>query len=1500
MRLKVTVRQPGQPDEDVLVVLDTTATIGDLARHVGAAQPGSGEPTLRVTAPGSNTPLLLNPLTSVHESPLRSGWTAEPAVLHDPTQGSMAVATAVVVDGPDAGRSFPLQAGVNYVGRSPASHVRLSDPEVSRRHATITIAETTVVAADLNSANGLDIDGRRTERAQVGTRTLIQVGDTTLRVLPAGMRATLGGTQPLGHDSADRPFTRSPRVDPVYRGAELTAPELPSPAEKPRFPLLAIIAPIILGSALFFVTWQPVTLLFIALSPIIMLGTWIDGLLQNRRRRREESSRFEQGLAALTAELDDQARIERRERLAESPSAAAIAAAIRERGALVWTRKPEHAAFGDLRFGTGALCSRTRVASPTRTHAAADEWARVTALIEAHRTVAGVPVVENLDRAGAIGVAGDSSFAVGVARALVIQLATLHSPADLVITAIGGPDEAVEWGWLKWLPHVDSPHSPIRGSLSSEFTTAGMLLAELEELVAARRVAGAGRGEHVRSRLAEAAATRRADEAVEREPATPTMVVVVLGDPPVDGGRLVQLGEEGADYGVHLVYLARETRALPVVCRTFVDVAADGRATVGFVREGRTVDLVEPMSFSDHEAAELARLLAPLEDAGSPVLDESDLPRQVAFVDLFDESIADDSDALAARWLKNDSLIDVWTPGTVREPGGIRALVGQGPLEPLHLDLRRHGPHALVGGTTGSGKSEFLQTWILGMAVEYSPDRVTFLLVDYKGGAAFADCVDLPHTVGLVTDLNGHLVRRALTSLRAELRHRERLLNAKGAKDLETLESRSDPETPPALIIVIDEFAALAAEVPEFVDGVLDIAQRGRSLGLHLVMATQRPAGVIKDSLRANTNLRIALRVADDDDSRDVIGVDRAARFDASTPGRAAAKLGPGKLHDFQTAYLGGRTNRAARAKADIDTVALRFGPGEPWPSRSVAPETGQVAADDDTRDITRMVRTIRIATATRRVRAPRRPWLDQLPDIVDLGTLTAGPAGTVAVGLVDEPESQRQRVGVLDFDRDGSIAVFGAGASGKSTLLRTVAVATSIDAASDPVHVYALDFAGGALATLETLPTVGAVIDGADTERLARLISHLTALADDRSARFASVRAANLTEYRAIIGDREPPRVLVLLDGMSAFRTEHEFAGGGRLFDSFTRIVATGRQLGIHVIVTADRQAAFPTQLLAVMGRRLVLRLATAADYAVADVPDDVLTDAPPGRALLDGQEMQLAVPGGSDDLATQATRIEELATTLRKKDVPQAPEIARLPDVVRLAELPRTADGLPVFAISDETLGPATVPDGLFVVTGPFDSGRTTAMRTIVESVCAARPELAPYLVVARRSALTGATRWAERSADADQAESLATRLAAALELPHTERDTNRFIVIENSSDFEGLAAEVAVARLLKAARRADVSVLVETDTITSGNAWQIHAELKTARAGIVLQPEETDGFALFRVQFPRVTRADFPKGRGLLVDAGRVTRVQVALPVGDEGPPATPRGMRTQTAP
>ena len=281
-------------------------------------------------------------------------------------------------------------------------------------------------------------------------------------------------------------------------------------------------------------------------------------------------------------------------------------------------------------------------------------------------------------------------------------------------------------------------------------------------------------------------------------------------------------------------------------------------------------------------------------------------------------------------------------------------MVGESYDGPFGIDIRKDGPHALIAGTTGSGKSELLQTIVASLAVANRPDEMTFVLVDYKGGSAFADCVRLPHTVGMVTDLDPHQVERALASLSAELTRREHILAAAGAKDIEDYQRLVDERRArplPRLVIVIDEFASMVRDLPDFVTGLVNIAQRGRSLGIHLILATQRPSGVVSADIRANTNLRIALRVTDPEESADVIGAPDAAFIAKSTPGRAYVRLGHASLVPFQAGRVGGRrpgTGAAAIVRpwlAAVDWASL----GRPEPVRPVmaARRSGDHGSED-------------------------------------------------------------------------------------------------------------------------------------------------------------------------------------------------------------------------------------------------------------------------------------------------------------------------------------------------------------------------------------------------------------------------------------------------------------------------------------------------------------------------------------------------------------------------
>jgi S-DNA-T family DNA segregation ATPase FtsK/SpoIIIE len=1497
MRLKLSLARPTGVVDDIVVTTDATATIGEVADTLLRTDPLAADLaperstngwTLRASEPGSAASMVLSRLTPIGESKIGSGASVSIVSSVQRDSGAAPVAILRAMDGPLQGKTFPLQAGTSILGRERGCDVVIDDSLVSKRHLRIEAGGNSLELVDLNSANGIVVDGGTVSRITLQTGQSVLIGGTTLRadmiVQPEAPVATSELTGPVM-------FNRSPRVEGRYPGEEHEGPEIPREAETQPFPFLAFIAPLILGPVMYMLTQNITSLIFIAFSPLLMIGTWATQLMANRSKLKKAIKKFNDKLGRLDATLAQEALIERAVRLAEAPSTEEVIADATARGSLLWTRRPEHWSFLNVRLGVGTAPSRTSVADVKVADGLPDYIDRFEAVVEKFKYIDGVPLVENIEDAGAIGIAGWEPQAAPVAHALLAQIAGLYSPAEVAFSAIVSPQWSSELEWLKWLPHTGSPQSPLPGiQLADSSATGSAVLSALEELIEsrlanARNAADAHRREplswddsamHLGSTVGDAA------ESDDDRPSVPCLVVVISDDAPVDRARIIQLAERAGAAGILPIWISRSVNALPAACRTNIDVTSSTpTATINYVRLGMTIPNVEVSRLSAQDATVFARRLAPVVDAGALIADESDIPRSVSFLQLLGPEMAVQADAVIDRWRQNDSMHDR-TPGAPlrkRRAGKLRALVGQSTTDSLHLDLRTQGPHALVGGTTGAGKSEFLQAWVLGMAAEYSPDRVTFLFVDYKGGSAFADCVSLPHTVGLVTDLSPHLVRRALTSLRAELHFREHLFNRKKAKDLIELEKRGDPETPPALILVIDEFAALVNEVPEFVDGVVDIAQRGRSLGIHLIMATQRPAGVIKDNLRANTNLRIALRMADESDSTDVVGEAIAAGFDPGTPGRGVAKTGPGRLTHFQTGYAGGWTNDKPAASA-VDIVELAYGQDKRW--EEPAADTAVEQADLGPNDTARLVATMVAATKAANIPTPRKPWLDELARAYDLSKLRQRTDAELILGVSDDPAQQVQRPVYFRPDLDGNIAVFGTGGSGKSATLRTLAVASAITPQGGPVHVYGLDFAAGGLRMLESLPHVGSIIAGDDSERIARLMSRLRTIIDERVVRYGEARASTIAEYRKIANQPDEPRILLLVDGMASFRTEYDFTGIGGIYQSFQQIVTDGRQVGVHVAVTADRPGSISPAIAASIQRRVVHRLTDENDYMVLDTPSDVLGAASaPGRAVIDQLETQIAVLGGSTNVAEQSRAIDALAETMRRNGAVSAPAVERLGEEILLSDLQRQLPKRAVIGVADDTLTAVEIEtSGVFMISGPPASGRTTALATFGQAARAGAPGTTLVYIGNARSRVGSLPLWDKRSVSLDDAAELARELLPLAEKPATA-DSHLTVVIEGISDFLGTAADPDLTALIKAAKRNDHFVIAESESSTMSQSWPLLMEVKAGRRGFALQPDPAEGDMLYRTSFPRSKRSDFPVGRGWLVQAGKVRKVQLGLP-------------------
>ena len=501
-------------------------------------------------------------------------------------------------------------------------------------------------------------------------------------------------------------------------------------------------------------------------------------------------------------------------------------------------------------------------------------------------------------------------------RALYVRLVVAHSPADLTVAAVLGPERAHHESWLRWLPHVATRvggEPPVAVGAKDGQRLLDHLLAEDGSGAASHTLCLVDEGAGLQRRNVEAVAAR------------------------------------ALEVGLHLVWLGSAPATVPAATDLLLD--TQDQALARRDRGGRN-PLLRVDGLELHGAWRAARMLTSRVDEAAVRPPDTAIPALVRLPDVSpDLRDADDVDGVLHRWSTST---------------GLRAQIGCGVDGVVSLDLREDGPHGLVAGTTGSGKSELLQSLLCSLAVNNPPERITFLLVDYKGGAAFRECADLPHTVGYITDLTPALVHRALSSLNADITRREALLAEFGVKDLVQLEREFPDAAPPSLLICVDEFAALTSEVPDFVDGMVNIAQRGRSLGMHVLLATQRPAGVVTPAIRANADLRIALRVGAEDDSRDVIDTADAARISRRTPGRAwIRRTGHGTADLVQAAWLGAREPLTAERRA------VTVGPF----SAALATVTGgSVAGDleqrlDPRTDLERVVATV--TEAFRRTGAP-------------------------------------------------------------------------------------------------------------------------------------------------------------------------------------------------------------------------------------------------------------------------------------------------------------------------------------------------------------------------------------------------------------------------------------------------------------------------------------------------------------------------------------------------
>ena len=1362
-------------------------TVGDLADALGLP-PGQ---QLRVDGEvvPAETPLSSSPV--VHGSVIDHGDVGPAA----PTVSTVELA---VVAGPDAGQVRPLDdAGVIVAGRDASADLRLDNPTVSARHAVFRRQGERITVEDVGSRNGtwlrgapdsedVAIDGlvelTLPARLRLGSiEVAVRVPDRTDRPM---------GVDPVHADDSGRVLLNRPPRPPMPESAPpIVVPDGQPDRPNPFFSPLALIAPIVFGVVMVLVLGSWRYALFAVLSPLMLLSGW----LTNRRRvslqRRADAETFTEGLARFEAELDAAAAAERRRRTVIAPDPAEVLRRATLPSVRLWERRVAHEDSWHLRVGAGRAAWRPELATPVgRTAAPAEPCAE---LLDAHDGLDDATLVADLGL-GPIGITGDAELGDALVRSLLLQLCTHHGPADLSIVIVAGEARTASWEWARWLPHLRGSNDALRilpPAIAGEFA------AELG------------------GQLTDSSSHRW---------------LFVVDDVATVHERASSIRQllASSDRGVLGLVLAETAAQLPASVATVVDLlTADGRLEMRRTGVEATVDAGVVDGLSPETATEAARRLArwegpeiPVHGGGLPTAVEA--TPQLGFTTYGDQ--------IARRWAES-------APAT-----SLAAVLGEGIDGSFTIDLVADGPHALVAGTTGAGKSELLRTWLLGLASAHSPSDVVFVLVDYKGGAAFDALRDLPHTVGLVTDLDAHLAERALRSLEAELRHRERLLSDASCSDFAAYRRAGQPGgSLPRLVVVIDEFATLRAELPDFVDALVGIAQRGRSLGVHLVLATQRPAGAVDASIRANTNLRIALRVQTDADSLDVIDDRIAVEIPRAIPGRAWVRRGTDDLAPLQTALVSVPPLDERSAGVAVAAVPVGGGGAPQLPPRVRSSGPTTLAAT---------VAALRAAASGRAI--PRRPWLPDLPAALGPAALDAADAvasDVVPLAIGDDPDRQR-RTALGWSPATGSAVVLGAVGSGVSTTLVSLGARLQHGVGGRAVWVFAADHGDGSLQPLASRPHVSCVLDAADEAGHRRLLD----LLEDEVAERARTGGAG-------------PLIVVVVDGMGGFLDRLDAAAGGQNAERLARIVRDGPGLGVVFAVGATRPADLPKAMLASVRTRIILSLADPLDLGVLGVRRRTLPAPRPGRALF-----------GAEEMVAQIVDQRELPGPVPASVPPSVAPLERSIPLDSLGTAAVDEDGLVVpFGIDSRSrqVAPLRLRRGEHaLIAGPPGSGRTTALRSIAESLRAADPDLVLVAVVGAGSPLIEDGPAGPFDAGGDL-EAVAGVLDRAADDP-----ARRWVVCIDDAERCGDESEL-LHRILRVA--GSVHAIAAVRTNASRSDWpRWLRSVRSSGVGVLLQADPVMDGELLSVRLPRGERTDIP-GRGWLVHAGSASLVQLAQP-------------------
>ena len=1054
-------------------------------------------------------------------------------------------------------------------------------------------------------------------------------------------------------------YHRSPRI--IYRGSEdkiLINPPGQEPV-KPSDELLKLIIPplMMIGVTILITLIQPRGIYILATvgMSITTLIFSVRGFFKNRKKyKADKKERIDLYRLYLKDKAMELTRLEREQKEGMNyhfPTVLELTDLVESYNHRIYEKTPLHFDFLYYRLGLGKLPTSYELNYGQRERSGKKDALEEEgyALYSRHKKIPDMPIPANLSH-GPVGYIGPRNLVLEQLQLLVMQIATFHSYHDVQFITILPEEEKEQWSWMRWLPHAKLQELNVRGFVYNQ-RTRDQVLNSLNQILKLRR--------------------SQKEETSHKESTLfhPHYVVLVTDEKLILDHVIMEFfTEDPTDLGCSLVFVEDVMSSLSENIQTVINIK-DRNTGQLVMEEGvlKETDFRLDHFPVDYDKERIARTLAPLNHLQNL---KSSIPDSVTFMEMYGAETFEDLQ-VSSRWEKNAPY------KSLAVPIGLR---GQGDLVQLNLHEKAHGPHGLIAGTTGSGKSETIQSYILSLAVNFHPHDVAFLLIDYKGGGMANLFKNLPHLLGTITNLDGAQSMRALASINAEIHRRERLFREFEVNHINQYQKKfkngEAKEPLPHLFLISDEFAELKVNQPDFIKELVSIARVGRSLGVHLILATQKPSGVVDDQIWSNSRFKIALKVADRSDSNEMLHTPDAAEI--TQTGRAYLQVGNNEVYElFQSAWSGADYQPEKDDMGIEDhTIYLINELGqyeilnEDLSGLEDADEIKEVPTELDA-----IVHNIQLLCEEKEIPPVPQPWLPPLKERITLEELEEVQPTvaweqekplSVLLGMADIPQAQKQEAVSINLAKDGHVLLYGSPGTGKTTFLQSAGMDLARKFSPKDLTIYLMDFGTNGLAPLSKLPQVADTMLLDQTEKISKFVRIMEKELNRRKKLLSDYGVGTLELYRQASGQKEPA-IVILLDSYEAIKEETYEA---ELFKLLVRISREGLSIGVHLLMTAGRQTNLRAQLYSNFKHQLSLPQNEASEVRVivGATPLAMTMEDIKGRALIKREEVdviQLALPvSGANDtqvlnnLRKAVASLQEAWTGQRPSAIPMVPE--------------------------------------------------------------------------------------------------------------------------------------------------------------------------------------------------------------------------------------------------